>query len=429
MTIPFVRRLAQLLAAGLIVAAVPAAPIPVAAREAKSATPWPQLRLPWQSERKPARRTKRSAKPAKPARSGPQQGKRPVAAPARPADADALPHLDRPPTLAPFARSEATQAEWRAVAAQLPPPDAAPALSPDGPAPAPAFVVALIPHPIPADEPDPDVEQDGPPLPPQRPVAEAQAAAPTGGEVPLPPKKPGDIQTAALIPKAPLPTEPPEPGPPDVALPEVAREDDPDCKALDAEAVAIQKPLSSIHGPGVCSAGPLVELTGVRRKNGGVVEIKPAATLRCAMARTVAAYVRDDLAPAAEAGGASLAKLEIAGSYVCRGRNNVAGGKLSEHGRANAIDISGLALADGRSFGIYAKDMPDALASVVKGAACGRFSTVLGPGSDSHHEDHLHVDLQPRRGHGKLCQWAVDEPADPTDEAPKQAGEKSGAER
>jgi Extensin-like protein C-terminus len=47
----------------------------------------------------------------------------------------------------------------------------------------------------------------------------------------------------------------------------------------------------------------------------------------------------------------------------------------------------------------------------IRAGACARFATVLGPGSDGHHEEHIHVDLMERRGGYKMCQWDVREPA------------------
>jgi hypothetical protein len=219
--------------------------------------------------------------------------------------------------------------------------------------------------------------------------------------VPLPPARDPAIESAALPP--PATEEPLRPTPPSAPLAELPREDDPACRALEAEKIVVATPLPPIDGPGACGSEPLVELSGVRRADGGLVEIKPAATVRCAMAQRIAAYVREDLAPAAQASGAGLARLEVAGSYVCRGRNGAAGGKMSEHGRANALDVSGFGLTDGRGFGVFAADLPKALADAARSGACDRFTTVLGPGSDSQHEDHLHLDLQPRRT--KLCQW------------------------
>jgi hypothetical protein len=379
-----------------------------------------QFRFPWEAQRRPANRTKRPPKP-KPKPAAPARERRPAAKPSKPpAAAVVAPALLVPPGLLVFSGPNIADADWRALASQIPPPEPAPPLPPEGPAPAPAWVVALMrPASPPVEQADEtELEQDHIPLPPSRPGSDI--SVPQGAEAPttpLPPEKPDDMKSAALIPKAPLPGAPVEPGPPDMPLPEIAREDDPDCQALDKSDFVISKPLPAIEGPGVCGAGPLVELSGVKRRDGGVIEVKPAATLRCEMARVVAAWLRDDLAPAASAGGVTLARLNAAGSYSCRGRNNVSGGKMSEHGRANALDVAGFAMADGKEYAVYAKDMPETFASVLRGSACGRFNTVLGEGSDAAHATHLHVDLQPRKSrHSKLCQWDGDEEPTPAKE-------------
>jgi hypothetical protein len=417
------RRRLALLALGVAALAMadPGRSTAAAAPGASSSVTLVQLRFPWEKQR-PAKRTKRPAKP-KPA--APARDRRPAAKPAQPpaAAAAAAPALALVPGgLLAFSGAKAADADWRALAAQIPAPEAAPPLPLDGPAPAPASVVALMRFAPPAiEQEEPELEQDHVPLPPRRPGSDIPApeAAETS-TTPLPPEKPDDMKSAALIPKAPLPTAPVEPGPPDLPLPEIAREDDPDCQALDKSDVVISKPLPSIEGPGVCGAGPLVELSGVRTRDGATIEVKPAATLRCAMARVVATWLRDDLAPAASAAGVKLARLDAAGSYSCRGRNNVSGGKMSEHGRANALDVAGFSMADGKDYAVYAKDMPEPFASVLRGSACGRFNTVLGEGSDAAHATHLHVDLQPRKSrHNKLCQWdGDDEPTPAKEEKP-----------
>jgi hypothetical protein len=141
------------------------------------------------------------------------------------------------------------------------------------------------------------------------------------------------------------------------------------------------------------------------------VTVKPPAILRCSMAEEVVSWVREDVAHAVEGLGARLATLENYDSYDCRGRNNIAGAKVSEHGKANALDIRALKLTDGKVLmptdALIASDVRESL----RKSACLRFNTVLGPGSDGYHEDHVHIDLQdrgPRRL--KLCQWDVREP-------------------
>ena len=88
------------------------------------------------------------------------------------------------------------------------------------------------------------------------------------------------------------------------------------------------------------------------------------------------------------------------------------GAKLSEHGKGNALDLRSFKLANGKVVGLtdphIAKDVRERL----RQSACTRFTTVLGPGSDGYHENHVHVDLAERRSGYRICQWDVREPGD-----------------
>ncbi|XUM19915.1 extensin family protein [Bradyrhizobium oligotrophicum S58] len=97
-------------------------------------------------------------------------------------------------------------------------------------------------------------------------------------------------------------------------------------------------------------------------------------------------------------------------SYQCRGRNNVSGAQLSEHGRANALDVHGFRLADGRMVDLTDRTQPRDVREAVLHAVCTHFSTVLGPDSDWYHEDHIHLDLIERRNNYRICQWDVLDP-------------------
>jgi hypothetical protein len=122
--------------------------------------------------------------------------------------------------------------------------------------------------------------------------------------------------------------------------------------------------------------------------------------------------VREEAAPRALALGSSLKALDNLTSFDCRGRNGVVGAKLSEHGKANALDIHALRLADGRVLELtdpkVSRDFRDGL----RKSACAQFTTVLGPGADGFHEDHIHVDLLERRGGYRICEWDVREPGE-----------------
>jgi hypothetical protein len=171
-----------------------------------------------------------------------------------------------------------------------------------------------------------------------------------------------------------------------------------------------QFPLPVVMAPGECGAIDPVLLQSVILPDQGKVAVVPPATLRCTMAEAVAVWLRDEVAPAAQKLGAPLRRLDNADSFECRGMNRVSGAKLSEHGRANALDVGGLRLADGRLIDLtdvnVAKDWRDA----VRASACARFATVLGPGSDGYHEEHIHLDLAERRNGYKICEWDIREP-------------------
>jgi hypothetical protein len=130
----------------------------------------------------------------------------------------------------------------------------------------------------------------------------------------------------------------------------------------------------------------------------GRVRLVPAALLRCPMIPQVDRWVVEVIEPAARRTyGASLAEITVAGSYACRPINHVSGGYLSEHGRANALDVAAFTLTDGTRIRVKSGWRGDArqraFLRAVHDGACAQFSTVLGPDYDRNHHDHLHVDL------------------------------------
>ena len=187
--------------------------------------------------------------------------------------------------------------------------------------------------------------------------------------------------------------------------------------------VATFKPVPLLIGAGECGALDAVILDGVMLPDRAKVVVSPPATLRCTMAEEIAAWLRDDIAPAVLKLGAPLRGLDNFDSYECRGRNRVRGATLSEHGRANALDVRAFKLANGEMISLTDVNVAKAWRDGIRASACARFSTVLGPGSDGHHEEHIHVDLAERRDGYKMCEWDVREPAALADkkEQPAQA--------
>ncbi len=174
--------------------------------------------------------------------------------------------------------------------------------------------------------------------------------------------------------------------------------------------LATFKPLPVLVGAGECGAVDAVLLDSVILADQAKVAVSPPATLRCTMAEQVAIWLREDVARLALKRGAPLRGLDNFDSYECRGRNRVRGATLSEHGRANALDVRGFKLANGEVIGLTDVDVAKDWREGVRASACARFSTVLGPGSDGNHEEHIHVDLAERRSGYKTCEWEVREP-------------------
>ncbi|HEV7600705.1 MAG TPA: extensin family protein [Bradyrhizobium sp.] len=179
------------------------------------------------------------------------------------------------------------------------------------------------------------------------------------------------------------------------------------CRLALTEAIAIAPSIAAVSGPGGCGGDDLVRLEAVVLADKKQVAVKPAAILRCTMAAAVADWIRSDMAPFAQRLGRSLSDLDNFASFECRGRNRVLGAKMSEHGRANALDLRALKFADGGSLSLTDRSVAREQREAVLRSVCARFTTVLGPGSDWYHEDHIHLDLAERRGGYRICQWNV----------------------
>jgi hypothetical protein len=182
------------------------------------------------------------------------------------------------------------------------------------------------------------------------------------------------------------------------------------CRLALTEAIAIAPSIPDIHGTGGCGGEDLVRLEAIVLPDKRLVSVKPAAILRCPMASALADWIRNDIAPLAAGLGTTISDLDNFDSYECRGRNRVAGARLSEHGRANALDVRAFKLANGRAISLTDRTVPRELRESVLHSACARFSTVLGPGSDGYHEDHIHLDVMERRSNYRICQWNVWDP-------------------
>ena len=141
----------------------------------------------------------------------------------------------------------------------------------------------------------------------------------------------------------------------------------------------------------------------------GPVAMKPAATLACPIVSALDRWLADSVQPAAMRWfGARVVEIKQISAYSCRGMNGNSRAHISEHAFGNALDIAAFTLADGRRISVKNgwKGMPEEQGFLrdIQAAACQQFNTVLAPGSNVYHYDHIHVDLMRRASRRTICQ-------------------------
>ncbi len=143
---------------------------------------------------------------------------------------------------------------------------------------------------------------------------------------------------------------------------------------------------------------------GALRLDRIIAPVTGLGPMTCPLAENFTAWARYAVVPAARLYlGSELVRIDSFGTYSCR---TVAGsGKLSEHARANAVDIAAFVLADGRRISVQngwsATDEPTrTFLRRIRDSACRRFRTVLSPDYNAAHHDHLHFDMG---GRGAYC--------------------------
>lgn len=170
------------------------------------------------------------------------------------------------------------------------------------------------------------------------------------------------------------------------------------CGVAGIEGQSIPAVTSNVRGCGIQNPVRVTAVDGVA--------LSRAAVLHCDAARALHQWVRQGLKPNVGTMGGGVAELRVAAHYVCRTRNHRPNAPVSEHGKGRAIDISAIRLRNGEVMTIL-RDWRSArygpILRAAHRAACGTFTTTLGPGSDGFHEDHLHFDVALRRGVGPIC--------------------------
>lgn len=140
--------------------------------------------------------------------------------------------------------------------------------------------------------------------------------------------------------------------------------------------------------------------------------LTPPATLACPVVSALDRWVAEAIQPAAQRWfGQPVAEIKQISAFSCRGMNGNPYSRISEHAFGNALDIAAFVLADGHVVSVRRgwAGTPEEQGFLrdVQSAACNLFSTVLAPGSNRFHYDHIHVDLMRRDSGRQICEPAA----------------------
>lgn len=263
----------------------------------------------------------------------------------------------------------------------------------------PALALAANDVPLPRERPDPaaatrDASSSSVPLPRQRPGEIAAAEAASSAE-PSPASQPSPAWSSSSAEPTPLAPAAAEPPPP-------PRDYQVACPALLSGQIT-GRVLPPIHD-GQCGIQTPLELSAVTA-NGRSIALNEKIVTDCGMATAFPAWVAEIDAYVAAHDKTAIATINLSTSYQCRNVDNARTGNLSFHAFADALDVMGFALADGRTISIapgfngtpaQGRD----ILHFARDAACTHFMTVLSPDADSYHQDNLHLDLA---CHGRQC--------------------------
>ena len=205
-----------------------------------------------------------------------------------------------------------------------------------------------------------------PPLPPVRPPSPSSEAEPGRG-------------------KPPAPSPAPQPTAAQACLAEL--------KANQVEAQIVPAPPAPVADCGVAEP---VRLDSIGLSDTARIDLSGRPVLDCAFALVFTGFVRDLMSPLAAAMlGSRLSAVGIVSGYRCGSPIRLPSGSPNPHGKGIAVDVAEITLADRRrvAVGHEANSAEILFMKTMRRAACGWFTTVLGPGSDAAHAEHFHFDI------------------------------------
>jgi hypothetical protein len=165
---------------------------------------------------------------------------------------------------------------------------------------------------------------------------------------------------------------------------------------LDRQAVAYWRSAAAEAADPRCQVDTPVRVSRI------AAALNQPATMSCALASRLDEFDREVVQPAALAAfGQAVSRIDHLGSYSCRAPNTSLRGRLSQHSLGLAIDIAGFRLADGTVVSVEhdwsAPGPNQVFLHQIARQACGYFSVVLSPDSNTDHYNHFHFDIGPDR--------------------------------
>ena len=213
-------------------------------------------------------------------------------------------------------------------------------------------------------------------------------------EPPLPPPRPTELGA----PERP-PAEPPPPAPKGEAASTCLGK----LIADGASAEAAAAPPASAEG---CGIDAPIRLSSIIA-GGDAVSLPDRPLIACEFAAVLADYVRLIVAPLGQATlHAKVAAIETGPGYDCRTQDRIAGARISAHAKGLAVDFMAITLADKRRILVERQTGADEASyfRAIRTAACGWFTTVLGPGADAFHANNMHLDIEQ---HGSSASYRI----------------------
>ncbi|MGK8581243.1 extensin family protein [Klebsiella pneumoniae] len=138
----------------------------------------------------------------------------------------------------------------------------------------------------------------------------------------------------------------------------------------------------------------------VRVANFGSVQLSSSFLASCPLALSSALYIEQQAKPLTRQLMASdLRQIDHLGSFACRNIYHRQQARRSEHATADALDVSGFRLADGRRVSVlqgWRSETSRPWLAVLLSSSCHYFGNALGP-DNAAHANHFHFGM---RGQG-----------------------------